>query len=89
MDVVLVPTGGHCTLDVDQVYQILQDLDVKVVIPMHYKMPNVDVEVDSNDNFVRRMGLDVVQPQPRLVVTSSNLGTDMRVVVMTSQGRPR
>ena len=89
VDVALVPTGGHCTLDVDQVYQILQDLDVKVVIPMHYKTPNVDVEVDSNDNFVRRMGLDVVQPQPRLVVTSSNLGTDMRVVVMTSQGRPR
>ncbi len=89
VDVVLVPTGGHCTLHVDQVYQILQDLDAKVVIPMHYKTPGVNVEVDTNDNFVRRMGLDEVQPQPRLVVTTANLGTDMRVVVMTNQGRPR
>ena len=89
VDVVLVPTGGHCTLDVDQVYQSLQDLDAKVVIPMHYKTPGVNVEIDAIDNFVRRMGLDVVQPQPRLVVNTTNLGTDMRVVVMTSQGRPR
>ena len=89
VDVVLVPTGGHCTLDVDQVYQTLQDLDPKVVIPMHFKTPGVNVEVDPIDNFVRRMGLDAVQPQPRLVVTTTNLGTDMRVVVMTSQGRPR
>ena len=89
VEVVLVPTGGHCTLDVDQVYQTLQDLDAKVVIPMHYKTPGVNVDVDPIDNFVRRMGLDAVQPQPRLVVTTSNLGADMRVVVMTNQGRPR
>jgi len=89
IDVVLVPTGGNCTLDVDQVYQTLQDLDAKIVIPMHYKTDGIDVEIDSIDNFVRRMGLDQVQAQPRLVVTPSNLGTDMRVVVMTSQGRPR
>ena len=89
VDVVLVPTGGHCTLDMDQVYQTLQDLDAKIVIPMHYKTEGVNVEIDPIDNFVRRMGLDEVQAQPRLVVTTSNLGTDMRVVVMTSQGRPR
>ena len=89
VDVVLVPTGGHCTLDMDQVYQTLQDLDAKIVIPMHYKTDGIIVEVDPIDNFVRRMGIDDVQPQPRLVVTNANLGTDMRVVVMTSQGRPR
>ena len=89
VDVVLVPTGGHCTLDMDQVYQTLQDLDPKIVIPMHYKTEGITVDVDPIENFVRRMGLDEIQAQPRLVVTSTNLGTDMRVVVMTSQGRPR
>ena len=89
IDVVLVPTGGHCTLDMDQIYQTLQDLDAKIVIPMHYKTEGINVDVDPIDNFVRRMGLDQIQAQPRLVVTSANLGTDMRVVLMTSQGRPR
>ena len=89
VDVVLVPTGGNCTLNMDQVFQTLQDLDAKIVIPMHYKTEGISVEVDPIDNFMRRMGLDEVQAQPRLVVTSTNLGTDMRIVVMTSQGRPR
>lgn len=89
VDVVLIPTGGHCTIDIDQVYQTLQDLDAKIVIPMHYRTEGTNVDLDSIDEFVRRMGLDDIQPQPRLVVTQTNLGTDMRVVVMTSQGRPR
>ncbi|MEC8857310.1 MAG: MBL fold metallo-hydrolase, partial [Chloroflexota bacterium] len=58
IDIVLVPTGGHCTLDMHQVYQTLQDLDAKIVIPMHYKTDGITVEVDPIDNFVRRMGLD-------------------------------
>ena len=89
VDVVLVPIGGQCTLDVDKIYQTLQDLDAKIVIPMHYKTEGLNVEIDPIDNFVRRMGIDEIQPQPRLVVTPASLGTDMRVVVMTSQARPR
>ncbi|HIF42744.1 MAG TPA: hypothetical protein EYQ67_01155 [Dehalococcoidia bacterium] len=89
VDVVLVPVGGHCTLTMDEVYQTLQDLDAKIVIPMHYKTEGIIAEIDTIDPFVLRMGLDDVQPQPRLVVTSANLGTDLRTVVMTSQGRHR
>jgi L-ascorbate metabolism protein UlaG (beta-lactamase superfamily) len=89
VDVVLAPVGGHCTLTMDEVYQTLQDLDAKIVIPMHYKTEGITVEIDTIDPFVLRMGLDDVQPQPRLVVTSVNLGTDLRTVVMTSQGRHR
>ena len=36
IDVVLFPTCVHCTLDMDQVYQTLQALHPKIVIPMHY-----------------------------------------------------
>lgn len=89
VDVVLVPVGGHCTLTMDEVYQTLQDLDAKIVIPMHYKTEGIIAEIDTIDPFVLRMGLDDVQPQPRLVITPVNLGTDLRTVVMTSQGRHR
>ena len=89
VDVVLIPTGGRSTISVDQVYQTLQDLDAKIAIPMHYKTDGITVDLDPLDPFVLRMGLDQVQAQPRLVVSPANLGTDLRTVVMTSQGRPR
>ncbi|MCH8108068.1 MAG: MBL fold metallo-hydrolase [Chloroflexi bacterium] len=87
VDVLLVPSGGGCTLEIDQVLRVLQDLDPKIVIPMHYNIPGVDVPLQDVDVFLRRMGLSEVQAQPRLSVTASNLPEDMRVVVLASQAR--
>ncbi|MFQ5934713.1 MAG: MBL fold metallo-hydrolase, partial [Dehalococcoidia bacterium] len=88
VDVLLVPTGGVCTMDVEQVYQTMQDLAPKIVIPMHHSTPGVAVTLQGLDVFLRRMGLSDINPQPRLVVTTSNLPTDMRVVVLAPQARP-
>ena len=88
VDLLFVPIGGRCTLDIDQVYQTLQDLDPKIVIPMHYETTGVKVELDGLDPFVRRMGLELSQPQPRVVVTTGNLPADMRITTMTVQSRP-
>ncbi|PKB72880.1 MAG: hypothetical protein BZY75_04740 [SAR202 cluster bacterium Io17-Chloro-G7] len=87
VDVLLVPTGGGCTMDLAAVLQIMQDLGPKVVIPMHYRIPPIDEELQGVDVFLSRMGLSDVQPQPRLVATASNLSPDMRVVLLASQGR--
>ena len=42
VDVLLAPTGGRCTLSLDQVFQTLQDLAPKIVIPMHHETPGGD-----------------------------------------------
>lgn len=87
VDVLLLPTGGGCTLDMDQVLQAMQDLDPKIVIPMHHSIPGLAVPLQGLDVFLGRMGLSDVQPQPRLVVSPSNLPSDMKVVVLASQAR--
>lgn len=87
VDVLLLPTGGGCTLDVDRVFQMMQDLNPKIVIPMHYSTPGVNCDLEGLDVFLRRMGVSDVQPQPRLVVTTNTLPTDMRVVVLDPQGK--
>jgi L-ascorbate metabolism protein UlaG (beta-lactamase superfamily) len=87
VDVLLVPTGGGCTLDLDQVLQMMQDLGPKIVIPMHHNIPGVSLALQDVDVFVRRMGLSDVQPQPRLVATALNLPADMRVVLLAPQAR--
>lgn len=87
IDVLLIPTGGSCTLDLDQALQAMQDLDPKIVIPMHHSIEGVNVPIQGVDVFLRRMGLDDVQTQPRLVVTAANLPADRRVVVLAPQAR--
>ncbi len=83
VDVALVPAGGHCTLGMDQALQTIQDLDPKIVVPMHYGHGQEGVTLEGVDPFLRRLGLDQAQPQPRLVVTAGNLPADLRVNLLS------
>lgn len=87
VDVLLVPTGGGCTLGVDRVFQMMQDLAPKMVIPMHYSIPGLAVRLQGLEVFLRQMGISEVQPQPRVTVTASNLPSDMTVVALAPQAR--
>ena len=87
VDVLLLPTGGSCTLELDQALQAMQDLDPKLVIPMHHKIEAVDLPIQGVEVFLRRMGLDDVEPQGRLVVTSTNLPADRRVVLLSPSAK--
>ena len=75
-------------MDVDQVIQTMQDLATKVLITMHHSNPEINVPLQAVDVFLNRMGLSEVQAQPRLSATISNLGSDMRVVLLALQARP-
>ncbi len=88
VDVLLLPAGGGCTMALDQALQTMQDLDPKVVIPMHHSIPGVDVPLQGVEDFLGRMGLSEAAPQPRLSVTTSNLGQDLRVVLLAPQAKP-
>ena len=83
VDVALVPAGANCTLSLDQALQTIQDLDPKVVVPMHYGHGQDGVTLEGVEAFLRRLGIDEAQPQPRLVVSSSNLPSDLRVNLLT------
>jgi len=87
VDVLLIPTGGGCTLDLERAAQMLQDFDPKIVIPMHYRIPGVSVQLAEVDTFLQLLGGSEVQSQPRLSVTAANLPPNMRVTVLTPQAR--
>ncbi len=83
VDVVLIPAGGHCTVSMDHALQVVQDLDPKIVVPMHFSHGQEGVSLDGVEPFLRRMGVDEAQPQPRLVVSQGSLPSDLRVNVMS------
>ena len=87
VDVLLAPTGGGCTLDVDQVLQTMQDLEPKIVVPMHHGNHGAGVSFQDVEVFLRRMGLSEVQSQSRLIATTSNLPADMKVALLAPHAK--
>ncbi len=51
-DVVLVPVGGHFTVDAGQATTVAEQLDAKVIIPMHYKTPACGFPIAPVDAFL-------------------------------------
>jgi L-ascorbate metabolism protein UlaG (beta-lactamase superfamily) len=56
-DVLMIPVGGYYTIDAAQAKQVLDQLQPKVVIPMHYKTEKSSaLPIVSVDNFVGVIG---------------------------------
>lgn len=82
VDVLLVPAGGMCTLELDQIVTVIQNLNPKLVIPMHYRHPLVDINLEAPDALLRELGVADMTPQSKLTVTRSTLPQGLQVVLM-------
>ena len=87
VDILFVPSGGVCTVEVPQAIELIQSLEPKVVIPMHYGLPDLTVVgLGGLDVLLREMGLRDAQPQARLNISASGLPQEMQVVFLEPQG---
>jgi len=81
-DVLLVPVGGHCTINAAEAAEVIAQLEPRIVVPMHYRTPAVNLPLESLDRFCSEMAVTEAQPQPRLVVNRSNIPEETTVVVL-------
>ena len=82
VDVLFAPAGGGCTLEINRIRELIQTLSPRLVVPMHYKVPGIAIELGELDPFLREMGTKAEEPQPRLSVTATSLPAETRVVVL-------
>ena len=87
MNVLFVPAGGGCTITPAQVAEMVNLLEPRLVIPMHYSVPDLPMELGGVDDLLKELGITEVTPQARLSVTPTNLPAERRVVVMERASR--
>jgi L-ascorbate metabolism protein UlaG (beta-lactamase superfamily) len=56
VDVLLVPVGGVYTIDGQGASKVVEQLNPKIVIPMHYKTPSLTFDLDTVDTFIKGKG---------------------------------
>ena len=58
VDVVFVPVGGTYTVDAKRASHMIAQIEPKVVVPMHYKIPKLTIpKLDDVKSFVKEIGL--------------------------------
>ena len=81
-DVLFVPAGGVCTLDISRVAEMVNLIGPKIVVPVHYRKEGIDVELNPVGDFLEEIGAPEAVPQPKLDATSTSLPRELRVVVL-------
>lgn len=56
IDILILPVGGNTVISASSASKIVNEVGPKIVIPSHYKMDDLILDLDSKDKFVKEMG---------------------------------
>ncbi len=82
VDILMIPVGGHYTLDAKWASEIIKQIEPKIIIPMHYNVPNLNIELDSVDKFLKEMGADKKEAVEKLTIKKKELPMEETEVVV-------
>lgn len=82
-DILMIPVGGEATIDGEEAAEIINQIEPRIVIPMHYKIPGLDMKFAGVDDFLKEMGVGKKETVDKLTLKKKDLPQeDMEVVVM-------
>ena len=83
-DILLIPVGGKYTLDVSKAVEVVNQIEPRIVIPMHYKTPGSKIDIDNADKFIKELGIKPIEEE-KLKISKKDLPQeDMELVILKS-----
>lgn len=82
VNVLLVPVGGGNSLRAAQAAEVIALIEPHYIVPMHYALPGLSIDLDPVDKFLKAMGVSNPQEDEALRVTAGSLPDQPQVVVL-------
>ncbi len=75
VDILILPVGGHGVMDAKTAHSVVEELEPRIVIPVHFAIPGLKDEYDDVDVFLKFNGVPN-EPKDKLTIGSK---TDLPV----------
>lgn len=85
VDILFVPVGGKYTIDAQQAVEVVGQIEPRIVIPMHYKVSGLKIDIAPVEEFLKDMGVEETKPQDKLIITKEKLPEEREVVVLNAR----
>lgn len=82
VDVLLVPVGGFFTIDAGGAAQVMQKLQPKITIPMHYKTSKINLPIATLDDFLAGKTNVRQHGSPEIEITPESLPARPEIIVL-------
>ena len=85
VDILLIPIGGHFTIDAKEAAEIISEIEPRLVIPMHYQEPGLKYNLDNLDKFKKEMG-NKIETLDKLKLKKKDLPEEeIKVIILNPQ----
>jgi L-ascorbate metabolism protein UlaG (beta-lactamase superfamily) len=84
VDVLMIPVGGTFTISFSEAQKIISQIEPKIIIPMHYALPKLKIDLDDVGKFLKTMGKNSIVPQDKFTIKQKDLPKEgaMEIVVL-------
>ena len=86
VDVLFVPIGGIYTLDSKEAVEVVNQVEPKIVIPMHYRTPDHDKtkfkQMADLNGFLEEIGVLEARKENKLVISKVSLPEEMEIICL-------
>jgi L-ascorbate metabolism protein UlaG (beta-lactamase superfamily) len=82
VDILCIPVGGVYTINAKEAAEVISQIEPRIVIPMHYKIPGLKINIDPIDKFAREMGVSVKEKLPKLKVSQKDLPQEETKIII-------
>ncbi len=82
VNILLVPVGSGNSLNAAQASELVSMLEPNIVIPMHYQLPGLNVELESVERFLKEMGVTDPSEEASLKINAGNLPEETETVIL-------
>lgn len=83
VDILMIPVGGIYTISAKEATKVISQLEPKVVIPMHYKIPKLRIKLDNLNKFLKTMGVKKPEIVDELSIKKKDLPEEgMKIVTL-------
>lgn len=83
VDILLIPVGGNYTIDAETAVKVINQIEPRLVIPMHYALAGLKIKLSGVDDFLKAYGAAGTERLGKLSVKKKDLPeTETRVVVL-------
>ena len=83
IDILFVPVGGEEVIGAKEAGDIVQQIEPKMVIPIHFAIPKLKAKLEGVELFLKTIGKSGVEPQQKITVKLKDLmETELMVGVL-------
>lgn len=87
VNVLLVPVGGGLGLKATQAAEVVALIEPYFVVPMHYALPELALDLEPADKFLKAMGVSKVVESDTLKVTAADTPEQPQVIILRRQAQ--